>query len=191
LANLSEFSRVETVFLDRDGVLNEKMPEGCYVTRWADFRPLPGVPEAIQMMNRAGLTVIVVSNQRGVSLGLYSVDDVNSIHDAFQDLLKSHGAHVDGYFFCPHDKHQCNCRKPLPGLFEQAATQFPKIHATTSVMIGDSLSDIEFGRNLGMPTVFIDGCQEHRKAGAEVARGLADQTFPTLITAVKAIVAIV
>jgi hypothetical protein len=77
---------LRTIFLDRDGVLNEKMPEGSYVTAWADFRMLPGVPEAIARLNQAGLRVIVVSNQRGIALGLYSAADVAAIHAKLQDV---------------------------------------------------------------------------------------------------------
>ena len=102
-----------------------------------------------------------------------------------QELLKTHGAHVDGFYFCPHDKQQCNCRKPLPGLFEQAVAQSPEITAATSVMIGDSLSDIEFGRRLGMLTVFIEGDPKHQKPGAEAARSLADLRFSSLAEAVE------
>ncbi len=112
------------MFLDRDGVLNEKMPEGRYVESWSDFHLLPGVAEAIGRLNRAGLRVVVVSNQRGIALGRYLAADVEAIHSSLQDLLKAHGAHVDGFYFCPHDKGQCNCRKPLPGLFQQAAADF-------------------------------------------------------------------
>jgi D-glycero-D-manno-heptose 1,7-bisphosphate phosphatase len=175
---------LRTVFLDRDGVLNEKMPEGLYVASRADFHLLPGVAEAIGRLNRAGVRVVVVSNQRGIALGLYTAADVNAIHSALQELLANHGAHVDGYYFCPHDKGQCNCRKPLPGLFEQAVVDFPEIAAATSVLIGDSLSDIEFGRRLGMLTVFIEGNPERRKPGAEAAVELADLRFSSLTQAV-------
>ncbi|MGB8261826.1 MAG: HAD family hydrolase [Terracidiphilus sp.] len=166
--------RLETVFLDRDGVINRKMPEGQYVTRWSEFVLLPGVVEAIARLNRAGVRTIVVSNQRGVALGLYTAADVEAIHAGFERVLAGAGAKVDGFFFCPHDKRQCECRKPLPGLFEQARARFPGISAETSAMIGDSLSDIEFGRRLGMRTVFIEGDPEHRKPGADKAAELAD-----------------
>jgi D-glycero-D-manno-heptose 1,7-bisphosphate phosphatase len=149
------------------------MPEGSYVANWADFRLLPGVVEAIGRLNRAGIRVIVVSNQRGIALGLYTAANVEDIHSSLQNLLLAHGAHVDGFYFCPHDKRQCNCRKPLPGLFEQAVEKFPAITARQSIVIGDSLSDIEFGRRLNMKTVFVDGDPIHQKSGAEVARGLA------------------
>jgi D-glycero-D-manno-heptose 1,7-bisphosphate phosphatase len=172
-----------TVFLDRDGVLNEKMPEGQYVTSWADFHLLPGVPQAIAQLNRARLRVIVVSNQRGIALGLYSSADVLSIDANFRLVLQEAGAHIDGLYFCPHDKQECNCRKPLPGLFEQAVARFPSISAQTSVIIGDSLSDIEFGRRLGMLTIFIEGDPARQKPGAHAAAELADLRFPSLAEA--------
>ena len=99
----------------------------------------------------------VDGSQRGVGLGLYTAEDLRDLHAAFQKMLEAFGAHVDGFYFCPHDRGQCNCRKPLPGLFEQAVADFPGITATSSVLIGDSKSDIEFGRRLGMITAFIDG----------------------------------
>lgn len=172
------------VFLDRDGVLNEKMPEGRYVTSWSDFNLLPGVPESIARLNHAGLQVFVVSNQRCVALGLCTAADVDSIQSSFQNLLQSRGAHVDGFYFCPHDEGQCNCRKPLPGLYEQAAAEFPEITAESSAMVGDSLPDIEFGRRLAMLTVFIDGGLGRQKPGAQVAAELADLRFTSLAEAV-------
>ncbi|MDR3752037.1 MAG: HAD family hydrolase [Terracidiphilus sp.] len=178
---------LSTVFLDRDGVLNQKMPEGSYVRSVADFHPLPGVAEAIARLNRAGVRVVVVSNQRGIALGLYIAADVRAIHEAFQKHLEGSGARVDGFYFCPHDKGQCNCRKPLPGLFDQAVAEFPQITAASSAMLGDSLSDIEFGRRLGMLTVFIAGAEEHRSPSAEDARALADLRCPSLAEAVEAL----
>jgi len=175
---------VKSVFLDRDGVVNEKMPEGRYVTRWSEFRVLPGVEEAIGLLNRAGLRVVVVSNQRGIALEKYTAEDVRAIHAEFQKLLAKEGAHVDGSYFCPHDKGECNCRKPLPGLFEQVVKDFPEIDAASSIMIGDSESDIEFGRRLGMFTIFIDGDPRLEKLGAGVARALADKRFSSLYEAV-------
>jgi D-glycero-D-manno-heptose 1,7-bisphosphate phosphatase len=187
--NSSFPSPIKAVFLDRDGVVNEKLPEGCYVTRWDEFHVLPGAAEAIAMLNRAGIPVIVVSNQRGIALGLYSEEDVRAIHASFQGLLETHNAHIDGFYFCPHDKDECNCRKPLPGLFEQAVADFPSITAPRSVMMGDSISDIDFGRRLGMTTVFLTGDAEHQKPGAEAARELATFQYPSLYAAVTGLLA--
>jgi D-glycero-D-manno-heptose 1,7-bisphosphate phosphatase len=185
-------SGLRTVFLDRDGVINRKMPEGQYVTNWRHFELLPGVPHAIARLNQAGLRVFVVTNQRGIALDLYTAADVDAIHNQLQRILSVSGAHLDGLYFCPHDKRQCDCRKPLPGLFEQAKKQFPKIEPVTSLMIGDSLSDIEFGRNLGMHTIFIEGDESqrhHQKPGAQKAADLADLRFPSLPEAVDYLLA--
>lgn len=179
---------IHTVFLDRDGVINEKMPEGQYVTSWSEFRILPGVADAIRNLNQAGLRVVVVSNQRGVALGLYSAETVRTIHAEFQKALASQGARVDGFYFCPHERAQCNCRKPLPGLFEQAIKDSPDITAESSAMVGDSLSDIEFGRRLGMLTIFVEGDASRQKPGAKTAGDLADMQFPNLQKAANALV---
>jgi D-glycero-D-manno-heptose 1,7-bisphosphate phosphatase len=178
---------LRTVFLDRDGIVNEKMPEGEYVTRWEQFHVLPGVPEALRRLNEAGLLVVVVSNQRGIARGLYTEADVAALHSAFRQLLASHGAHIDAFFICPHDRGRCNCRKPLPGMFEQATERFPAITAETSAMVGDSLSDIEFGRRLGMATVFIEVAPERRSPRAEEAAKLADRRCASLSEAVEII----
>lgn len=180
---------LRAVFLDRDGVLNEKAPEGAYVTRWEEFRVLPGVPEAIARLNRAGVLAIVVSNQRGIARGLYSAADVDSMHARFQKLLKAYGAHIDAFFLCPHEKGQCNCRKPLPGMFEQAATRFGGISADTSVMIGDSAADIEFGQRLGMATIFVEGNPALHKPGRAEAGAAANFRSNSLPEAVDALLA--
>ena len=187
LANSPNLAQLKSVFLDRDGVINRKMPEGQYVTGWEHFDLLPGVPEAIAALNRNGLRVVVVTNQRGIALGLYSAADVEQIHKQLQLTLAESGAHVDGFYFCPHDKRQCDCRKPGPGLYEQAKADFPGITPETSVIIGDSLSDIEFGHNLGLKTIFIEGNREHQKPGASRAAELAELVFPALPEAVSAI----
>ena len=87
--NIPLFGNVQTAFIDWDGVENEKMPEGRHVTRWNEFHLLPGVPEAIGRLNRAGVPVVVVSNQRGIAQGLCTSEDVRAIHDAFQNQLES------------------------------------------------------------------------------------------------------
>lgn len=179
--------RLRTVFLDRDGVLNEKMPEGSYVTRWEEFRVLAGVPDALARLHAAGLRLIVISNQRGIARGLYSARDVDAIHARFQQLLEPYGVQIDALLICPHDKDECNCRKPSRGLFDQAVRQFPEISADTSAMIGDSLSDVEFARAVGMPVIFIEGDANRQSHGVAEARTLAQGVFPSLAAAVDAL----
>ncbi|MDR3753595.1 MAG: HAD family hydrolase [Terracidiphilus sp.] len=182
-ANLAWAADLRTVFLDRDGILNEKMPEHRYVTRWEEFRVLPGVSEALRRLNEAGLRVVVVSNQRGIAKGLYTAADLEAMHAQFQRLLGREGARIDAFFICPHETDECNCRKPLTGLFEQAVARFHEITAATSVMIGDSPSDVEFGRRVGMKTILVDA--RDGRAGAE----LADLRFASLAEAVDALLA--
>ena len=189
VANANSYQGVQTVFLDRDGVLNRKAPEGQYVARWDVFHPLPGIEKALRLLNQAKLPVYVVTNQRGVALGLYSEDDVYRLHARLADELAEHGAHVDGFFFCPHDKGECTCRKPGPGLFEQARALHPEIDFATSIIIGDSLSDMEAGLRLGMHTLFIDGEPLRQKAGADRARAMAGAVTTSLLEAVEHLLA--
>jgi D-glycero-D-manno-heptose 1,7-bisphosphate phosphatase len=176
---------VRYVFLDRDGVLNRKMPEGAYVGEWAQFAWLPGAVEAVVRMKRAGWTVIVVSNQRGVALGRITTIQLESLHEKMQDHLARNDARLDAIYYCPHDHGECHCRKPDTGLFEQAFQTFPLSNAENSVLIGDSLSDIQAGRRLGMKTIFIQGEPDRQKAGADVAATLADAVAGSLLQAVE------
>jgi len=178
------WSAVQTVFLDRDGVINEKAPEGDYVRRPEDLKLLKGATQAIARLNRAEVRVVVVTNQRGVARGLYTADDVRAIQCTLEKLLAADRAHLDGFYFCPHDVGACNCRKPLTGLFEQARADFPEIDAASSVMIGDSLSDIEFGRAVGTRTILIKGNPELHGSGKGHTARLADRCFGSLAEAV-------
>jgi D-glycero-D-manno-heptose 1,7-bisphosphate phosphatase len=173
------------VFLDRDGVLNRKLPEGAYVGDWEQFEWLPGAVDAIARMNRAGLTVIVVSNQRGIALGRLTDAQLELVHGNMQTYLAGQDARLDAIYYCPHDNGQCNCRKPDTGLFEQAMNDFPQVKAENSVVIGDSLSDIQAGRRLGMKTIFIEGEADRQKPGADAAAAIADAVAGNLLEAVQ------
>jgi D-glycero-D-manno-heptose 1,7-bisphosphate phosphatase len=172
--------RIRYVFLDRDGVINRKLPEGQYVTRWSDFHFLQGVESAIRRLNFLGIRVIVISNQRGVSLGLYTAEDVEMIHSKVQDYLHKHHAHIDAFYYCPHDDNQCDCRKPKTGMFDKAFERFPEASGSNSLVIGDSISDIEAARAIGMPSVFIRGNPDTQRPGAEEAAQLADAVCQSL-----------
>jgi D-glycero-D-manno-heptose 1,7-bisphosphate phosphatase len=176
---------VRYIFLDRDGVLNRKLPEGAYVGEWAQFEWLPGAVEAVARMKRAGLTVIVVSNQRGIALGRITVTQLEDVHETMQNHLARKAARLDGIYYCPHDYGECHCRKPGTGLFEQAFQSFPQANAGNSVVIGDSLSDIQAGLRLGMKTIFIQGEPDRQKEGAEVAVTVADAVAGSLLQAVE------
>jgi D-glycero-D-manno-heptose 1,7-bisphosphate phosphatase len=181
------FLNVDFVFLDRDGVINQKAIEGEYIGSWSQFIVLPGVEEAIRTLNRAGKTVAVVTNQRGIALGRYTEDDLAAIHRCLQEHLGEQGAHIDAFYFCPHDKNQCNCRKPGTALIEQAFRDFPGAKAENSLLIGDSLSDIQAAKKVGMRNIFIQGDPARQKAGADKAVALADTVCHSLAEAVELI----
>ena len=178
-------SLMRYIFLDRDGVLNRKQPEGAYVTSWEQFQWLPGAVEAIARMNRAGMTVMLVTNQRGIALGRFTDAELGHIHRNMRAHLAQHGARVDAIYYCPHDVGQCQCRKPDIGLFTQACKDFPQVGAHNSVVIGDSHSDMQAGQRMGMSTIFIQGEAERQKAGAAAAAESADAVAGSLLQAVE------
>jgi D-glycero-D-manno-heptose 1,7-bisphosphate phosphatase len=144
-------------FLDRDGVINRKAREGEYVTRWEEMQILPGVVEAIALLNRAGFRVIVISNQRGVAKGLITAADLEALHRQLCEELVRAGATIDAIYYCPHESEPpCRCRKPKPGLLFDAAHEH-NLDLAASWMIGDSRSDIEAGCNAGCKTVLLIG----------------------------------
>jgi D-glycero-D-manno-heptose 1,7-bisphosphate phosphatase len=143
------------VFLDRDGVINRKLPEGQYVTTWGKMHFLPDVARAIALLNRAGFRVIVVSNQRCVAKGLVGAGSLEAIHQRMREELEAAGARIDEIYYCPHEKHPaCACRKPAPGMLLAAALAH-HIDLTASWMIGDSDVDMQAGKNAGCRTARI------------------------------------
>jgi D-glycero-D-manno-heptose 1,7-bisphosphate phosphatase len=181
----TRFSGIKFVFLDRDGVINRKLPEGQFVSDWNEFGMLPGVESAIAALNRSGRRVIVISNQSGIARGLYTHSHVETLHGRLQHHLADHGAHLDAVYYCPHDDDQCDCRKPKTGLFLQAFHDFPDAEIGNSIVIGDSISDIETAHNLGIPAIFIDGEAETQKPGAHRAAALAQAVASSLFEAVE------
>lgn len=143
-----------TLFLDRDGVLNKKIENG-YVTAPDELVVLPGVLEAMSTISEFFSHIFIVTNQRGIAKGLYSIHDLNKIHKKLVSQISEGGGRIDRIYFCPHDKEQCNCRKPSIGMALQAMGDFPVISLNHSIMVGDSSSDIQFGQALKMKTVLI------------------------------------
>lgn len=145
----------KAVFLDRDGVINRKAPEGGYITRWQDMEILPRVADAIARLNHAGFDVVVVTNQRCVSKGLITENDLQVLHEQLRSALGRMGAQIDAIYYCPHaSQPACRCRKPAPGMFLDAARD-RGIDLRASWMVGDSQVDIEAGRSAGCRTVLL------------------------------------
>lgn len=146
---------LETVFLDRDGTINEKPADGEYVLSPDQLQLLPGVAVAIRRLNDRGIRVVVVTNQRCVAKGLVSEVELSSIHRRLEAMLAAEGARLDGIYACPHEEGACECRKPRPGLFHAAQRADPRIDFARSVMIGDALSDLEAATAAGIRCVLL------------------------------------
>lgn len=147
--------RPTTAFIDRDGVINRKMPEGRYVRSWAEFEFLPGAVQALRQLSEAGVKLVVTTNQRGIALARMSSRDVESIHEQMLAELARVGASIEAIYVCPHDLGECDCRKPGLGLFQRAMTMNPAIDLGRSVVVGDSNSDIAAGNALGCPSYLV------------------------------------
>jgi D-glycero-D-manno-heptose 1,7-bisphosphate phosphatase len=141
----------ETVFLDRDGTINVKAPEGDYVKSWAEFEFLPGAAGAVRALRDAGRRVVIVTNQRGIALGRMTEDDLSGIHER---MLEQTGP-VDAIYHCPHDEGECDCRKPLPGMLVRAEEEVPGVDLSRAVMIGDSETDMQAGAAAGARGILI------------------------------------
>lgn len=158
--------RHDTVFLDRDGTINVKAPEGSYILRPEDMRLLPGSGEAVHRLNAAGVRVIVVTNQRAVALGLIDDEALAWVNRQLERLLADYGAHLDGVYVCPHDKDSCACRKPAGGLLVRARADFPDIDFGRSVLIGDSESDVQAALACGVTALRLAPAQTPTQARA-------------------------
>jgi D-glycero-D-manno-heptose 1,7-bisphosphate phosphatase len=141
-----------SVFLDRDGVINVKAPEGDYVKSWDEWELLPGALEGIGLLRDAGMKLVVVTNQRGVALGRMTRSDVEDIHLR----MRANGVDVDAVYYCPHEKGECDCRKPGTAMFERAAREVAGVElGARAAIVGDSESDMEAGRRLGLVLVKV------------------------------------
>jgi D-glycero-D-manno-heptose 1,7-bisphosphate phosphatase len=147
------------VFIDRDGTINEQRG---YINHVSRFILLPGVGQAIYLLNKNDYLVVVTSNQSGVAQGYFPVELVHETHELMKRELAKDNAYLDGVYFCPHHPNgvvsgynkQCTCRKPGTGLIEKAASDL-EIDMDRSFVIGDRWLDIEFARNAGIPGILV------------------------------------
>ena len=147
------------VFLDRDGTVNEEVG---YVNHVERFTLLPRVGEAIRLLNQNGLKTVVITNQSGVARGYFPESLVPLVHQKMQELLKKDGAHLDGIYYCPHHpdvgappyRQKCRCRKPEPGLIEEAVKDLD-LDLRRCYMIGDRGVDIEFAHRVGAKGILV------------------------------------
>ncbi len=140
------------VFLDRDGTINEEVG---YLNDLSRLRLLPGVADALKMLKNAGFKLIVITNQSGVARGYFSKEFVFKTHELIQKRLFKKRVLLDDFFICfHHPDENCNCRKPKPGLILEAVRKH-SIDLKRSYIIGDKITDIETGKNLGIKTILV------------------------------------
>ena len=145
-----------TLFLDRDGTINQRIIDG-YVLEWNQFEWLGGALKAIAILCKYFNRIIIVTNQQGVGKGLMTHSELLEIHDKMITEIHVKGGRIDKIYFCPNLKEDpFNCRKPQIDMALWAQRDFPEIDFKKSVMIGDMPSDIVFGKNLGMKTISLD-----------------------------------
>lgn len=156
--DLKQINKNWTLFLDRDGVLNHDK-DRSYIFSFDEFRFYDGVLESLKFFSERFGRIVVVTNQRGVGRGLMTEDTLRDIHTRMVNEIKQAGGRIDAVFYCTATDNIDPNRKPNPGMFFQAQAKFPEILPGQSVMVGNNISDMEFGRNSGMHTVFVKTTQ--------------------------------
>jgi D-glycero-D-manno-heptose 1,7-bisphosphate phosphatase len=187
----------KAVFLDRDGTLNV---EKGYIRVVDDLELLPGAAMAVKKLNDAGYMAILTTNQTGAARGFYDLEHIHALHHRLEALLlQQAGARLDAIYLCPHLEKgsvakfaiPCDCRKPGPGMVNQALQRFPDIDVSQSYVIGDKASDVAFGRAVGArPLLVTTGYGDRVVAGKY--QSLADTPagiYPSISEAVEALLA--
>ncbi len=152
--DLQQVDKSWTLFLDRDGVLNHDKV-GSYIFNTGEFRFYDGVTAALNKCAKLFGQIIIVTNQRGVGKGLMSELDLMDIHNKMLQDVEAAGGKIDAIYYATSLDNDHPERKPHPGMALKAREDFPEIDFSKSIMVGNNLSDMEFGRNAGMHTVFM------------------------------------
>lgn len=143
-----------TLFLDRDGVINHEKYQD-YVYNYEEFIFYDGVPEAMKLLADHFSRIILTTNQRGIGRGMMTEDDLAEIHRRMLADIEAAGGRIDKIYYCTAAENGHPDRKPNPGMALAAKRDFPEIDLSRSLIAGNNISDMEFGRNAGMHTVFI------------------------------------
>ena len=180
---LKTIDRSWTLFIDRDGVINHEKKDD-YIHTWEEFEFYTGVKDAMKIFNAIFGRIILVTNQRGIAKGITKLENLEIIHKNMLEEIEVAGGRIDRIYFCP-DMDGFN-RKPNHGMGLQAVKDFPEIDLTKSVMIGNTLSDMAFGKNLGVAlNIFLPTTRKK----VDVNDSQIDFVFPDLITAANALIA--
>ena len=154
MIDLKQIDNTWTLFLDRDGVINHEKHKD-YIHTWDEFYFYDDAKEAIAIFAKIFKYIIVITNQRGIGRGVTQLPDVELIHKNMIAEVEHAGGRIDAVYFCPDADETSPNRKPNPGMGLQAAKDFPDLDLNKTIMIGNTLSDMQFGRNLGIKTIFL------------------------------------
>lgn len=164
-----------TLFLDRDGVINRGIEHG-YVKNLSEFQLIDGALEALRKLSKIFPRIIIVTNQQGVGKGVMTENDLIAIHKEMLKKITDAGGRIDKIYYCTAaDEENSPYRKPNTGMAIQAKSDFPEIDYEKSIMVGDSLSDMEFGKRLNMKTIQL--LPDNRQAGSEGDPNENDKKF--------------
>jgi D-glycero-D-manno-heptose 1,7-bisphosphate phosphatase len=183
MINLKKIDKSWTLFLDRDGVINNEKHMD-YINTWDEFKFFPGVKEAIKKFTEKFGNIFIITNQRGVAKGLTKLEDLEVMHKNLLNEVIAAGGKITKIYICTDLDNSSPNRKPNPGMGLQAKKEFPEVDFSKSVMIGNTISDMEFGRNLGIAiNIFIPST--HPYIG--VQNPMVDLVFPDLLSVSKAL----
>ena len=154
MIDLKKIDKTWTLFLDRDGVINHEKHLD-YIHTWGEFKFYAGAKEAFSVFAKKFNRIIVVTNQRGVGKGQTKSEDLDEIHKNMIAEVENTGGRIDAVYYCADLDDTSPHRKPNPGMGLQAMKDFPDIDLSKALMIGNTLSDMKFGRNLGVQTIFL------------------------------------
>jgi histidinol-phosphate phosphatase family protein len=183
MINFNSINKSWTLFLDRDGVINnEKLLE--YVNTWEQFKFYPGVLDAIKTFSQKFGKIFIVTNQRGVAKGLTKLEDLELIHKNLLGSVQEAEGKIDKIYFCADMEDTSTHRKPNTGMGLQAKKDFPEVDFKKSIMIGNTLSDMEFGRNLGVAATFF---LPTTRPDVKIPNPLIDLVFPDLQSVARAL----
>lgn len=154
MLNLKDIDKSWTLFLDRDGVINHEKYE-AYILNYGEFIFYDGVLEAMKTFNDVFGHIILVTNQRGVAKGLMNESDLMDIHNRMLKEVEAAGGRLDAIYYCTSLDNDHSHRKPQCGMAHDAQEDYPEIDFSKSIMVGNKMSDMKFGRNAGMHTIYM------------------------------------
>lgn len=176
MLELNKMDKSWTLFLDRDGVINHEKRKD-YIHNWDEFQFYEGAKEAIALFTKKFKHIIVITNQRGIGKGITRMEDVKLIHKNMSAEIGKAGGRIDAVYFCPDLDEASPDRKPNTGMGLKAVQEFPDIDLSKTIMVGNTISDMQFGRNLGIKTIFLPTTRPE----VDITDSRIDAVYPSLI----------